>query len=312
MKIEYDPKLVEQSVFLAARQDERLSTELHQATDPLYRLADSRDRQARFQEVYRTFFQRLGLDEAIPRLLQERPGVKDQVKRCLVCEAPRRKAESADLYVKDVDRSPSGSLQTLFIKICPQTLLDFSGTLPHLRRELMHVADMLDEGFGYRREDLVGHHPRQNLIRDRFRVMWDIHIEYRLCREGYEDDRFTRVLRQQFRRVFPGVKDSILEQKFDQVWNSAVLTHVELLDWASSPEKLFGDQASGHPDGHPPDGEMCPVCGFSTFDWCRDPDVLARIDSAVRQDYTGWEKGHGICRQCADIYEAVSAQLASP
>jgi len=312
MNIEYDASLVEQAVFLAAKKDDQLDIELHQATDQLYELPDQRERQARFRDVYKSFFQRLGFGDVIPRLLQERPSIEDHVEQCLVCEAPRRKTECAELCVRIGEDSHPVSKGTLFVKLCPSSLLDSTDIVTRLRRELLHVADMLDERFGYQKAALVGHHPRQNLIRDRYRVLWDIFVEGRLFREGHGDKRITRALRDQLVCVFSKIPSSQCTPAFDRLYRAMKLTHSQLLEWASIPERLFGEERASHAGSHGVPGEMCPICGFSTFDWFEEEDACYKIASVVQTVHPRWRTDDGICRQCAEIYIEIARDNDRP
>lgn len=305
MRIEYDPNLVEQSVFLAVRKDHKLSADLHRATDPLYEIENKQNRQVRFQEVYITFFLRLGFDEVISRMLAERKIIEESIDQCLVCEATRHKEEVAELYMNSPANSPSENTWTLFIKVCPQSFQESSTFTQRLRRELLHVADMLDERFGYRKDTLLGHHPRQNLLRDRFKVLWDITVEGRLSREGYGDDQWTQVLRRQLEHVFPKHAGDQYSSVFERIFTAAPLRHKQLLAWASTPVHLFDEKHLPRRDKDPVPGDMCPICGFSTYDWFDDKNALYEVRSVVQKDNPQWKSDQGICRQCGEIYIAI-------
>ena len=66
----------------------------------------------------------------------------------------------------------------------------------------------------------------------------------------------------------------------------------------------------------PAPGDSCPVCGFSTFDWCEDEAILTLIERFVRMGHAQWTADHGICRQCAELYadeeRSESAALPNP
>ena len=71
-------------------------------TDPIYEIADEELRQRAFAPVYRDFFTKLGLDKLIADLMAERPFIGESIDRCVVREAARTKAESAELLVRTV------------------------------------------------------------------------------------------------------------------------------------------------------------------------------------------------------------------
>jgi len=309
MQIEYDPQLIEQAVFLACRQDRPMESKLHAATDPLYTLADHRAAEAKFQEVYATFFTDLELGSILTTLLAERPLIEQHVGRCIVHQAVQSKDESAELFVKNAGPSANPSTRTLIIRLCPASLLAPDDLALWLRRELLHVSDMLDERFAYHREALDGLPARQNLMRDRYSVLWDVFAQSRLSREGNAEQSYTRRLSAMFQKAFSG-HGGDWQGVFQRVFRDPGLTHRRLLDWAGKPETLFGEQSAPQqgPTRPSPGGE-CPLCGFPTYDWfgfeTGGADSLAE---AIRSSRPDWQRRSGACRQCAEIYAAVATQ----
>ncbi len=302
MRIEYEPSLVEQAVLSAARQDAALMGELHGATDPLYQLTDSTQQESRFREVYTGFFQRLGFDEVLPRLLKERPLIADNVGRCIARQAQNAHKEAAELYVKDEDESPSPSTRSLFIFVTPDSLLKPKELEHRMQSELLHTADMLDHRFGYVKDSLAGHHPRQNLIRDRYRVLWNIFVEGRLHREGHRDPEAEARLQEQLARVFGRAVNGRAAETFARVFGAVDLTHGQMLAWAQSPADLFENSADEIQSGGPDLGGPCPLCAFTTYDWVKPSDLSSATIPAIQRDFPAWQPHDGVCRQCAEIY----------
>ncbi|MFQ5352811.1 MAG: hypothetical protein ACE5F9_00535 [Phycisphaerae bacterium] len=230
--IEYEQFLVEMVVFLAVRSDERLECELHQATDRLYEITDEELRQREFVPVFRDFFTKLRLDRLIAGLLAERPLIGKLVDACVVREAARSKAQSAELFIQDDVGSEERGSKTLVIQACPQSFIDSERFVPLMRRELLHVADMLDERFGYQRETFCGELARQNLQRDRYRVFWDIYVEGRLARERLSTKSEEERCKQAFCRVFDSGGENKNDDAFRRVFDAESLTHRQLMDWA--------------------------------------------------------------------------------
>lgn len=240
MQIQYDPRLVEEAVFQACRQDRRLESELHAEIDPLYDSLDSRAGAQKFIEVYAAFFEKLKLGSTLATLMAERPLIKKHVGRCVICDAARTKNESAELFVKQTDQSTSPADRSLIIQVCPQSLLSPRRVVARFRRDFLHVFDMLAEQFSYKPEALDGLPARQNLVRDRYRVLWDIFVQGRLTRDGVAEESFTLRLRTMFDRVFER-QATDLHTVFDRVFRDAGLTHRQLLDWAIHPTALFNE-----------------------------------------------------------------------
>ncbi len=230
--IEYEQSLVETTVFLAVRNDDRLECELHQVVDHLYEIPDEEIRQREFVPVFREFFTKLGFDRLIAGLLAERPLVGELVDRCVVREAPRKKAQSAELLVQGNKGGEDRVGRTLVFQICPQSFLDTGRLIELMRRDLLHVTDMLDEQFGYVRETFSGDPSQQNLQRDRYRVLWDIHVEGRLKRERREINGKEERLRHALARVFQVDTENGISRFFQHVLDAKSLTHRQLMDWA--------------------------------------------------------------------------------
>lgn len=238
LTIEYEQSLVETAVFLAVRNDAPLECELHQSVDRLYEIPDEEIRQREFVPVYRDFFTKLKLDQLVSGLLAERPLIGEVVEKCVVREAAKKKAESAELLVRKDLPSNGGSGRTLVIQICPQSFLDSERFIPLMRRELLHVADMLDDQFGYSREGFSGEPSRQNLQRDRYRILWDVYVEGRLEREQFGVGGKREGLEQAFGRVFANHTAGTDSGIFSRLFDAASLTHRSFMDWAREPNLL--------------------------------------------------------------------------
>lgn len=308
MKIGYDPALVEIAVFLAVYEERKLESEFHEASDKLYALEPGREREELFRSVNGAFFKRLGLDLPIGSLFDELPTISRNVSQCVIREAVRGRDESAEMFVQDRKSGPEQ--RTLVIQACPRSLAHPDRFVPFMRRELWHVADMLDESFQYRREEIDGLLARQNLIRDRFSVLWDLYIESRLERQGLGSPPADQALRAKVAHVF-GIDDpAVLDAAMNQVLRAESLTYGDLMDWAKSPKAYVGADAASSARGAGEAGAPCPLCGFPTHDWfeldqARDGILIRSVES----DYPHWTVDEGACRQCAEIYTAAAQAL---
>lgn len=248
--IEYEQSLVETAVFLAVRKDQRLECELHSQIDRLYEIPDEELRQREFVPVFREFFTKLGFDRLISGLLAQRPRVGERVDRCVVREAARKKAQSAELLIQSNGSREECGGKTLVIQLCPQSFIESEQFVHLMRRELLHVADMLDERFGYVRETFSGEPSRQNLQRDRYRVLWDIYVAGRLERERFGTEKEKQRLERAFGRVFANDTKAMDRGVFFRVFDAPLLTHRNFMEWAAQPGLLF--------DSSPASGEVAP------------------------------------------------------
>lgn len=306
MKLEFDPALIEKAVQLAARDDGAVHRELHHQLDPVYGLADGEARERAFAEVFADRFRRLRLDATLRALLAERPLIEARCHRGVVHEAPRRSAESVELYAR---QAPNGTpVRTLLVQLLPESLVTDERSAALLRRELLHVHDMLSGEFGYHAEDLAGLSPRQHIVRDRYRVLWDISVEARLCEAGLADGREWERLRALFQRTFMHRGAAPPEGAFEAAQALTQVSHAALWALATHPERL----GAGHevfPET-PPTG--CPLCGFPTFDWFDfSTDIDGRTTDIIRAHDLEWTPAAGACRQCVETY-ACDRRAAAP
>ena len=302
-RVEYDPVLVEQAVRLAVRSDPSSEQSLHRQVDPLYAIDDHEERDRAFTRTYAKWFTQLGLGRPLTELIAERPVIDRRVAMCLVRMAPRRKAESAELFVRR--DSPSAPIaRTLVIQLCAESLVEPESARSFLRRELLHVSDMLDDDFGYVREEFDGLPARQNLVRDRYGVLWDIYVERRLMDDDLVGRERMEHLRVGFEKAFTLGGQPPSDDAFDRVLHCRVLTHRQLFLWANEPRRVLEVNGENGPQpmvGRNGPGQSCPICGFPTFDWLDLPDEGGAEEiGAIQRICPTWTAADGVCRRCAE------------
>jgi hypothetical protein len=243
MQLQYDPGLVEQATFLATRSDSAQARAMHALLDPLYRIADGELRQRAFQEGHAVLFRRFGLDQIIPAYLREFPLLSAKVGRGIVREAERRRAQSADLYRPNSAGGTGAVEPVLIIALCPEFLVDQELLRPWMYRQLQHVADMVDERFAYQRELPAGSAVQQNLIRDRYALLWDMFVEGRLIRAGAITGDGVYRLRVAFEKAFVREGQGRARIAFDALLSRDDLTHSALMSWATQPELICAERA---------------------------------------------------------------------
>jgi hypothetical protein len=227
---DYEPALVEAAVLAAAGDDQAF----HDARDPLYAVADPEARETAFVTLHVRWFERLGLGRLLPEALAERPAVAAACSRCVVTRAGRAAAEAADLLVAPPQRP------TLLVRLTPERLAARGRALAFLRRELLHVADMLAPDFGYEPR-LAGGGPWRpdERHRERYRVLWDAYVDGRLAAEG-RADADTRLARlAEFGRAFPEL-GAEGEAVFRRFFEARRCTHAELVSFATSGQPRHG------------------------------------------------------------------------
>jgi hypothetical protein len=298
LPLAYDPALLEEAVLLAMR-DHAARRKFHHERDAIYLLPEER-RRASFDDVHRHWFGRLGLAAPLATAIAELPVLASTCHTVVIVRAMSRKDEGADLLVAPELSGAAG--RTVLIRVRPASLLDSAMLLAHLRGELLHVADMVDPAFGYQpRLALTDGGPAyEQLLRDRYRALWQVSIVGRLERRGVAPAGDRARARLDFAASFPmlGTATDALFEHFFSVWP---LTHDELAAFAADPRAAtLGSTLVA--------GGRCPLCRFPTYAPEPNPDELGPtvITLAVR-DFPDWVPAHGLCRQCADLYRARAA-----
>lgn len=285
--VELDPALVEESVLQASdAASPPIRRRYRRERNAIYEIAETEKREAAFLALDSRWFARLGLGAPLLKLLKEFECVLTRVSRLVVLPAGRIRDEGADLH------ESRGRMPALAVKLTPGSLLDFDRVAPLLRREMVHVEDMLDPAFGYERDPPSSEvdPTYDKLVRDRYRVLWNASVDGRLAARGLlpEDGEARR--RREFLATFIMLGPEA-ESRFERFFRGPRPSHDELLSFARSVEGL----AAGR----------CPLCRFPTARLRGEAEPLdPQVEESIRRDFPGWSSSHGICGQCADLYEA--------
>jgi hypothetical protein len=324
MEIRYTLPLMEDVVFREsqrreARGDMGLITQSHDLLDPIYEIPSTAKREAAFEHVYLKLFAELAFDGIVRQSIEGFPILKGKVERVVLTKAATKGEEGADL---------GKNIQDVGIKLRPERFLFLDDLRRFLQHELMHVADMLDERFEYRREErLAGETPTQeNLIRERYKILWDIYIDGRLSRKaggktptgdvptartGEADQHGEKVPSQQanrfreFEALYRKIDPAYRKNLFERLWSAEGLTHGELVEMARDARQLFvwaGLSGDGVTHDGPAPGYPCPLCRFPTYDWVDPEEIGPEQRRAIQSDYPEWEPEEGICSRCVEAY----------
>lgn len=189
-EIRFDPTLIEEAVFLALRAreragDHRLAAPFHRDWASIYEQRTSEEeRNAAFHQVAARYFQALGLYDLFAQRVAEWPLVAQHVEAAVIRRAFSRREEQVELYVQP---SASGEAKTIAVAVQPAWCLDREGLTGWLRHELLRVSDMLDPAFAYDPQPALGgdNAAADEVIRERFRSLWDEYIKGRLDPGGW-------------------------------------------------------------------------------------------------------------------------------
>lgn len=220
---EYESGLVEAAV-LAAMAARTTDARLGAARERLYEIADPEAREAAFTAFHARWFERLGLCRPFLDALAERAWIGARCGRWLVIRARAERDEAADLL------ATAGAPPTLVVRVTAETVAAPERLRQRLRRELLHVEDMLDPAFGYQPalpDDVAGT-PEEWRIREGYRVLWDTWVDGRLARLGQAPAELRQVRFHEFASTFPGLGESA-GAWFDRFFDAPALTHADLL-----------------------------------------------------------------------------------
>jgi len=298
INLSYAPELVEEAVLLAERsgttEDRRT---FRRERDRLYEIAEVDQREAGFRSLHRQWFMRGGLHLIVEQIVAERADVAARVTDGRVLRALTRREEGADLI--DQVRPGSADLKPLLVlRLQPATLLASDTLSALLHHELMHVGDMLDPSFGYERALPASDDgpSADNIVRDRYRVLWDVTIDGRLARAGRASDGVRAARWREFSATF-SMLGSRCQDVFDEWFDRVQPAHPMLSAFAQAP--------NGPLSTRPTDARRCPLCRFPVASLDPRPERLSPDrKAAIEADYPAWSIDQGLCPQCLDLYEA--------
>jgi hypothetical protein len=296
----YAPDLAEEVVLLAERTVPGGTIRgFRQERNAVYGIADPERRDAAFRDAHFRWFVRLGLHRPVEEAIEERSELAGRVAQVRVLRALRRQEEGADLFDRVVP-DPAGRRQPLLaLRLRPTLFLEPEPLRALLRHELMHVADMLDPGFGYERSLPPSDDgpSADNIVRDRYRVLWDVTIDGRLTRAGLAHPDARAARRREFAATFSMLGDRA-GRLFDEWFDRAVPTHQAVAAFAVGPPAPIGNEHSGGTG-------RCPLCRFPVATLDPHPERLtAEARSQIESEYPSWSIDLGLCPQCLDLYEA--------
>ncbi len=296
IRLTYAPDLLEETVLLAERTaPPEEARAFRRERDRIYELPDSEVREARFRSLHVWWFARLGLHHTVEQVVGERADIIDRVGEGRVLRALTRREEGADLIDPvipgDVDPKPM-----LVLRLRPATLLEPDALRALLLHELTHVADMIDPAFGYERTLPASEEgpSADNILRDRYRVLWDVTIDGRLARAGLANRCVREARLQEFAATFAMLGERC-PHAFDEWFDCTRPTHESLVAFALAPDGSTNTRKSGR----------CPLCRFPVAALDPRPGRLsAATQAAIRINHPAWRIEQGLCSQCLDLYEA--------
>lgn len=299
MHVQFEPVLLDAALSALMQEREaagdlRLTHEYHALTDAAYRL-DLAPREEAFQQIHRRLFRRWNLGAPITAAFTEFPELREHIQALWVVRAPRARDEGADLEFP--------ARTAAILRLLPHRLLDPPGLTRLLRHELTHLSDMLDPTFAYEHTEGIPGIPlaEEPLIRDRYRLLWDIAIDSRLIRAGRETVADEAQRRTEFEAQYRGVPAPRLEKAFRRTWNMPRPSHPQLLGMATEPGRALFEAWEGTIRSLP--GSRCPLCHFPSRSLQQGvEEIPVPLVELIQQDFPGWQPELGACERCVEGY----------
>lgn len=295
VELEYESEFLERAVFLCTRRREPAVpvaqvTRFHWERERAYQVLDPEERERRFFEIHLAWFREWGLEWAWRRFWAEHWDLETRLQRLLLCRPRPGLDPGADLYV-DAEGKAS-----LVLALSPEMLVSGRGLEAFLRHEFLHVRDMLAPDFGYEPGLTVAGLPPgfERLVRERYRLLWDVSIDGRLAAAGYPGLASRTDHAAALARGFPFWSEQRREEILQRLWSGVSPRHADLLGWAADPREVRRQSA-------PVPGAPCPLCGFPTFDWAPEVQIRA-VEAAVRREFPWWRPEAGLCGRCGEVY----------
>lgn len=238
LEIRFDPAWVEEVVFLELNRltvagGRQAVSSFHRQREAVYELQDAQQRDTAFRQWAHRTFEALGLADLFRARLSEFPRVSARVELVVVRGVWSRRDEQVELYGgRPGEARPTLEVATtLLIGLQAIRCLDRGRMVALLRHELMHVADMCDPAFAYHPHPALGGEcgPENELIRERFRVLWDLWVHARVRRCGWQTLLDDEVRRRETMRAFAFLKPSARQELISAVSRQDRWTQGELL-----------------------------------------------------------------------------------
>jgi len=296
--IRYDPRLIEEVVFLALR-NHRDGRQYQEDRERVYEIADDRAREREFGALNEEWLARLGLNQAVEQSLAEQPGISSRASSCFIGRVAQAKEEGAELFVAPDEQLDAIAGRIVSILLRPESMLQPDTLVTFLRHELFHIADMLDPSFAY--EPVLpkaeGGPTYDTLITNRYRALWDVTIHGRMMRRDWLPATAREQQLGDFRNAFPMFEENC-EELFKPFFDADQPKHAELVAFAFDPRAAGGRRIhQSFPGNH------CPLCRFPTHAFEPEPDSLGTaVLEAIAEDFPSWTTSRGLCMQCADLY----------
>ena len=310
LEIVYDQQLVDDIVYkglakLEASGDLALYKEYHEKRDAIYEMEEE-SRPRKFRELDSDFFNRLGCDVYIKEIFGEYSDIEEKIESVHIRRATTKQNEGSNV----VDEG-----RKVIIRLYPEIFIDGSDEIRRvIRHELMHVSDMMNSKFEYDVNEEFSPSPmEERIMRDRYRLFWDISVDGRLVNKGLETTATREERKREFDSFFSKIPEDSREVIFTKMWEAEEpMTHNMMVELSKDTNKVLALAAGSRSVDElveetkelgPLPGTTCPLCGFPSFDWVEEAAKDEETAKVISEDFPDWKPQDGVCSRCAEYYK---------
>lgn len=310
LEIVYDQQLVDDIVYKGLAKQEAsgdlaLYKEYHEKRDAIYEMEEE-SRPRKFRELDSDFFNRLGCDVYIKEIFDEYPDIKEKIESVHVRRATTRQNEGSNV----VDEG-----RKVIIRLYPEIFIAGINEIRRvIRHELMHVSDMMNKEFNYNVNEEFSPSPmEERIMRDRYRLFWDISVDGRLVNKGLETTATREERKREFDSFFSKIPEGSRDLVFTKMWEAEEpMAHDRMVELSKDTNKVLalaaGDRSSEEliedtKELGPLPGTTCTLCGFPSFDWVEEAAKDEETAKVINEDFPDWKPQDGVCSRCAEYYK---------
>ncbi len=310
LEIIYDHQLVDDIVHKGllkqeASGDLALYNEYHEKRDAIYEM-EQESRPRKFRELDSDFFKRLGCDVYIKEIFDEFLDIQEKIESVHVRRATTKQNEGSNV----VDEG-----RKVIIRLYPELFIEGSNEIRRvIRHELVHVSDMMDKNFDYDVNEEFSPSPmEERIMRDRYRLFWDISVDGRLTNKGLETTATREERKREFDSFFSKIPEGSRELIFSKMWDAEEpMAHGMMVELSKDINKVLALAAGSRSAEEliedtkklgPLPGTTCTLCGFPSFDWVEEAAEDEDIVKILKEDFPDWEPQDGVCSRCAEYYK---------
>jgi len=310
LEIIYDQQLVDDIVYKGLAKQEAsgdlaLYKEYHEKRDAIYEMEEE-SRPRKFRELDSDFFNRLGCNVYIKEIFDEYPDIEEKIESVHIRRATTKQNEGSNV----VDEG-----RKVIIRLYPEIFVEGSNEICRvIRHELMHVSDMMDKRFNYNVNEEFSKSPmEERIMRDRYRLFWDISVDGRLTNNGLETPASREERKREFDSFFSKIPEDSRDLIFSKMWDAEEpMAHDTMVELSKDINKVLALAAGSRSAEElveetkklgPLPGTTCTLCGFPSFDWVEEAAEDEDVVKILKEDFPDWEPQDGVCSRCAEYYK---------